>query len=225
MPTPPKFKTKCPLCQRECNTLVHGQKQVANLINASGIEHNYGIDHKILECCGCELVFYYRDAWSYDKIDAVVIGKQFHMISTIPDSNKAFERPMWGLFINGKDEVLYKILCEVYSAAEHGLFILASIGLRTAFDRTTEIIGINPNLRMFEKVNAVFEQGYVGKTERDQLDVITNAGNAAAHRGWTPQIDDLIPMLRTMERFIEKAVLQDTSIEEIGKRIPKRPGK
>ena len=78
---------------------------------------------------------------------------------------------------------------------------------------------------MEKVVKEVFEQGYVSETARVRLAVVTDAGNAAAHRGWMPDESDFESLLRTTEKFIHRVVLRDHRIEAIGALIPKRQKK
>jgi len=215
------FKAPCPVCGRQCNTFVHGEKLVEWNDDYEGANLFGGTLHKLLECCGCGIVFYYTETWFSEDWDYGAQGEMVlnHKIKTVP---AASIRPKWVDQISLKDSTLSNILQQVYTAVENDTLILAAIGLRTAFDRTTEIRGIEPGLPMCMKVQAVFKAGYVGDTERDQLNIVTDAGNAAAHRGWHPDRGDFKPLLNVMENFIQKALLRDKRIEEIGERIPKR---
>jgi Domain of unknown function (DUF4145) len=65
--------------------------------------------------------------------------------------------------------------------------VLAAIGLRTAFDRASELLGIDPNKTFAGKLSQLVVDGHIGSTEKASLDVLTDAGGAAAHRGWKTQ--------------------------------------
>ena len=58
----------------------------------------------------------------------------------------------------------------------------AAIGARTAFDRATEKLGIEPSLTFAEKLEKAKSDGLVGTNERNALEVMISAGSAAAHR-------------------------------------------
>lgn len=225
MPEKLLFKAPCPKCQGDCNAFVHGEKSTnwEDDSDPNNFMHG-GISHKLLECCGCSTVFYFTDSchseeWGFDNNGQAYL---IHSIKTFPARNL---RPNWLDSLVCKDYVLYRILCEVYKAVGNESYILATIGLRTAFDRAIEIIGIDPELRMSQKVDAVFKEGFVGETERAQLNIVTEAGNAAAHRGWSPNSDEFTPLLLAMERFIEKSVMRDKRIEELKERIPMKQKK
>ena len=82
------------------------------------------------------------------------------------------------------DGQLHGILSEMYTAYDNRSYILTAVGLRTALDRGTEVLGIDPAITFAEKLDALKDGGWIGDTERDILEVVTDAGNAAAHRGW-----------------------------------------
>ena len=222
------FKAPCPTCKVECNTLVHGEKKQEWADVFEERYHVYGeVEHKLLECCGCGTVFYYKDSWDSEGGNSDRDGnfKIHHDIETVPTQGKPSTKPEWVGMIYKKDKVLSNILDEVYTSYEHEALILASIGLRTAFDRVCDIIGIPAHLGMEQKVRAVFGNGFVSETEREQLRIVTDAGNAAAHRGWMPDSEAFESLLHVTEKFIHNVVLRDHNILDIGKQIPKRQKK
>ncbi|WP_238385832.1 hypothetical protein [Yersinia pestis] len=78
---------------------------------------------------------------------------------------------------------------------------------------------------MEQKVKDVFVKGYVSETERDQLRIVIEAGNAAAHRGWRPDKSAFESLLHVAEKFIQQVILRDLEIEKIGEKIPKKQKK
>ena len=54
--------------------------------------------------------------------------------------------------------------------------------MRTAFDRASELLGVNPAKTFAEKLTDLVSRGHIGSSEKDTLDTLTDAGSAAAHR-------------------------------------------
>lgn len=111
---------------------------------------------------------------------------------------------------------------ELYSALDNSLMVLAGIGVRTSFDRVTELVGIDANLSFARKLEALLSNGRIGVTEKDILATLIDAGSAAAHRGWSPSSDDLHTMMDVLEQFVHRTfVLRDES-ENLKLRVPGR---
>jgi hypothetical protein len=132
-------------------------------------------------------------------------------------------RPAWLGALHGVDPQLRVILNEMYLALDNQANILAAIGLRTALDRATEVLGINPATGFPAKLAALRAGGWIGDTEHDVLGVVTDAGNAAVHRGWSPSDEDLAKLVQVMEAFIHKAFVIGKGALEIKASIPARP--
>ncbi|HCR0386791.1 DUF4145 domain-containing protein [Enterobacter kobei] len=214
-----EYKAPCPSCHRECNTDVIGRKEQTWEQDFDGNSVYGEVDHLLLECCGCNTVFYLRKSWdtesyTHDKIDYKIVT------FPAPDSQKV--KPEWLRQVYLKDKRLYRILCEVYEAYERESFILASIGLRTAFECASEALDIETGLPMVKKVLLAFEKGFIGVAEREQIMILTDAGNAAAHRGWHPGEDEFKSLLKVLENFILRTVLNTDDLQYIAHAIPKK---
>src|SRR5258707_10670762 len=89
--------------------------------------------------------------------------------------------PKWIESIEFADQTLGHLLTEMYTALNNDLRVLAAIGARTAFDRSSELLGVDSNLTFDRKLNELVTIGKVGKDEREILNVLVDAGSAAAH--------------------------------------------
>ena len=219
----------CPRCdgERTCNIL----GAFEDVWDWADEEHsiNGQDDHKLAQCAGCKTVFYHKSSWNSENWQGgydPVTGKEiiFHprKIETYPAPEKKSQKPDWVWGIGQIDPQLYTILDEVYQAYEVGSFILASVGLRTALDRTTEILKIDPSLSLEKKVKALQEQGYIGETEANTLSVVTDAGSAAAHRGWSPDQKAFAILITTLEQFIYRVVVTGKAALSLTEGIPAR---
>lgn len=190
---------------------------------------DWGTEYRLLQCQGCDTVFFQSKSWnsedldySYDNDGKTVIACNY-TFDTYPESQE--HRPQWIEEVEGVDYQLYQILCEMYQAYYKESYILASIGLRTAFDRTSEVLKILPELPLEIKVKQLAEGGFIGETEKSQLLIVTEAGNAAAHRAWSPSKSEFKSLLTITEDFIRRSVLRDESIYKLAGRIPTRQKK
>jgi hypothetical protein len=223
------MKAHCPRCDGERVCLIHGSFDQPWSNDHEEYSINGQIDHRLLQCRGCEVVFYWQSSWDsedwdfrYNRVTGVEESFSNVRIETYPTPDKKTGRPDWSWSLHKQDAVLNTIMHEVYDAAEAKAYILASIGLRTALDRITEMLGINTDLTFAKKVEALFLGGWVGDTERQTLEVVADAGSAAAHRGWSPDKEAFAALLTTLEHFIQRAILTGKKALEVAPQVPQR---
>ena len=230
MNKPVIVKEHCPTCDGERICDVLGHKYVPwNWENKyKGYSMSGGVDHSLLQCKGCETVFYLNDSWNDEEIDHWVShdgtteSEVVRTKVTYPKPDTA-TKPIWIDAIGKKDDQLQNILEEMYIAYDNESYILTAVGLRTALDRGTEILGIDPAKSFVEKLKDLEAGGWIGSTERDILEVITDAGNAAAHRGWAPSSGEIAQLLYAMEMFLQRAFIVGKKALSIKSSIPPKP--
>ena len=223
-------KGHCPTCDGERTCEIHGSiykawdwedKQYGHSVNG-------GVDHSLLECQGWETVFYETSSWNSEDTDHYydAAGQEQYEhpreIQTYPKP-EAKTKPVWFDAMQKADPQLRNILSQMYVAHDNQAHILTAIGLRTALDRATEVIGIDPAKTFDEKLNELRNGGWIGQTERDILGVVTDAGNAAAHRGWEPDSQEVSELLSSLEVFLHRAFIVGQKALGIKKSIPAKP--
>lgn len=223
------FQAHCPRCNGDRTCYIHGEVESPWSWSDGRHEHWGQSDYKLAQCCGCKEVFFHQSSWDSEDWDIGynASGEEVTFnpktITTYPTPEKKSDKPDWVWKIAQIDPQLFSILNEMYQAYEHGSFILAAIGLRTAFDRTTEIFKIHPSLPLEEKVKRLREEGLIGETESQTLSVVIDAGSAAAHRAWSPAYPEFQTLLITLEQFIYRTVVSGKDVLSIAQRIPAKP--
>jgi len=222
---------QCPTCNGVRRCQLHGHAYVPWTWedDKHGFSVAGGVDHSLLQCMGCETVFYLHDSWhdeDYDYWTDFQGQERCERNRTkITYPKPVGQRPPWLEALDLKDADLKNILDQVYTAADADCLILASIGIRTAVDRATEILGIDPAKTFVEKLNGLASGGWIGRHEREVLDIVTDAGSAAAHRGWEPDDSEFSKLMMATEMFIQRAILFDNGALEVKESIPPRPGR
>lgn len=230
-PTETKFvKAHCPKCDGERNCTEHGtiNKQWDWEDRHHGFSMNGGVEHSLLECLGCETVFYQTVSWNSEDIDQYydAFGNAQMELSKEsatypkPETNT---KPIWFDAMQKKDPQLHNIINQMYVALDNDAHILTAIALRTALDRATEILGIDPAKTFDEKLDGLRDGGWIGQSERDILGVVTDAGNAAAHRGWEPDHKEVTQLVSSMEVFLHRAFIVGQGALGIKGNIPVKP--
>ena len=230
--TPKWIKAHCPTCDGERNCNVHG-----TLYKAWDWEDKYsgnfvsgGADYSLLECRGCEVVFHHVSSWNSEDMvhwhDDMGVEHYDNPkdIITYPRPD-AKTKPVWFDAMQKVDPPLHNILRQMYVAYDNDANILTAIALRTALDRGTEILGIDAAKTFDEKLDELRDDGWIGQTERDILGVVTDAGNAAAHRGWDPDSREVSDLLSSIEVFLHRAFIVGGKALTIKSRIPSKPAR
>lgn len=119
---------------------------------------------------------------------------------------------------------LASLLGELYTALDNNLYILAVIGIRTVFDCASQKLGTDPNQNFAEKLKELTAGNKIGGEEKEVLSVLTDAGSAAAHRGWEPTKDQIDHLMDALENFLERAFVIKHNIRRLKKVIPARSG-
>lgn len=224
------IKARCPTCNDERSCQRHGTVSKSWVWSDQGGRFSIdgGTEHSLLECRGCETVFYLLDSWNSENIDYFE-GPNGERYSEAERDRRTYPspssqaRPNWLEAVAKIDEQLHAILLETYTAHENQAYILTAVGLRTAFDRATQVIGIDPAIPFGSKLNELRIGGWIGATEQDILDVIVNAGSAAAHRGWSPGKEDSRKLITAVEAFLHRAFIVGQDALAVRASIPERP--
>jgi len=205
-------KAHCPTCQRQTNSDIRGKANQSESDDETEVSFNR--DWYILQCRGCEEIFIQTidtDSESYHAYYDHNGELQYALDETVGYWPKLPKRRMPNFVIDAalpNARGLESCLYELYSAIDSDLQILSGIGIRTCFDAASTCLGIDPALYFNEKLDALVTKGLIRSEERSLLDVVVDAGNAAAHRAWEPSPSDLGSMMDVLEHFLDKAFQQ-----------------
>lgn len=185
----------------------------------------WDVVHRILECKSCETAFYQREETNSEDMhqwydhEGMPHGEYIQHFSYFPPKPR-WPRPSWSDQIAKHDTSLENILTETYTAFEHELYILAAIGIRTALDRMSEMLDIDPSLSFGNKLKELVNLGRITEDEQKELNILIDAGNAAAHRGWEPNEGELRKLLQYLELFISKILIPTPSLASLKNNLP-----
>ena len=222
-------RAHCPSCGAHRNASVLGEHEETWENQEDGIA---GANrYRILQCAGCDKVFFQKEMESeYEMVPDPNPDPDYRQ-GYIPAVRYEYwpsavvgPRPAWVDDLSSTDWTLYQLLQETYQALNDGLRITAALGMRTAFDRASELLGVNPSLSFKEKLSTLETQGQIGKSENDDLAVLIDAGSAAAHRAWCPTIDQLKTMIAIIESFLHRSLIVSNAAKRLKTKVPpKKP--
>jgi hypothetical protein len=184
------IKAHCPQCGAGRKAHVRGKHEVIFPDDGDGTT---GSDTgMILECCGCEHVYFRRDRWfsEWEAIGEHPVTGELRMeggtVTTYWPSPVARARPKWLDKIEQADRDAGNLIQEMYTALDDDLRVVSAIAARTVFDRASELLVIDPALGFQEKLDRLRVHGKISIDEEGTLRVLVDAGSAAAHRVGDP---------------------------------------
>ncbi|WP_311276140.1 DUF4145 domain-containing protein [Methylobacterium sp. WCS2018Hpa-22] len=232
-PAMKKLEAHCARCSGIRSCIVEAEVKKSKEIE----DTVYYEDWQILKCEGCKYTFLLKSSYN-NWTSRPVTDWQGEVEWTFDKEQKYWppiskrKRPEW--LIKRKLDTednhrLYEALTETYTAIDSDLHMLAGIGIRTSFEITSTLIGIEA--RNFGQIlNELITKDLIKAADKDRLGALVNAGNASAHRGWTPDHKDLNILCEILEHFIHDAILGpmrraelDEHARAINARVPPKP--
>jgi hypothetical protein len=226
-PPPAKIiKAECPYCSGTRNAWVRGEhvaKSYSPDEGSSGSETG-----SLLQCCGCDGLFFKREIYfsEWEDIGPDPVTGQWKRSggtkTTYRPAQVSRAPPNWVEDLELSDRALGTILSETYTALNNDLRILAAIGARTAFDHSSEKLGVDASLPFNKKLDELLKLGKISSDERQTLEVLVEAGSAAAHHGWRPKPAEINTMMDLLEALLQRAFVLGDGIKTLKAAVPPR---
>lgn len=211
-------------CNR-CRGLTHSWVRAEHTANGSDGPISWSDTFEVLQCCGCDTLSVRREYWfsEWDEMDYDADGRMVMrpgIKETYYPAPTVRAKPAWSDQIS--DDVLRNVLDELYVALNAGLNVLASVGARTLLDRAGYLLIGDPKGGFEGKLSALESNGHISAQEKATLEAVADAGNASAHRGYTPTAARLGHIVDIIENFLHRAFVLSGAADEIRKTTPAR---
>lgn len=120
-------------------------------------------------------------------------------------------------------EAVRALLTETSQAKASGWNRLAAMGIRTLFDLvSTE--ALSADVRGFQKrLDEMLEEEHIASVQKQNLDALVNAGNAAAHRGFNPSSELIDTMWGIVLNTLESIYVLKPRAQKLKEQTPERP--
>jgi hypothetical protein len=116
---------------------------------------------------------------------------------------------------------LAQLLYEVHVAIDHRLYTLTSMGLRALID-TVILDKVGDAGTFKDKLKALQSAGFIAAHQLETLGAAIDAGNASAHRGFTPEEQDITTVQEIVEHLLQSVYVHPEKARELAQRTPKR---
>lgn len=218
-------KAPCPECAKETRVDTLFMKLERWDLEGPGISGV--VEHYVFQCRGCEEVFFSKSSGNseeyYDYYDQYT-GEQrreYEYEKSFWPTIAQTQVPDWAQGDLAKeDKILFDLLNSIYTAMNSNLGVLAAIGMRTAFDRVSEVLKVQTTLSFEDKLEELRKKGHISGAQKGVLTVLIDAGSAAAHRGWKPKDSQLSTMKEILEALIRDHFILKSDVAELKANIP-----
>ncbi len=203
-------KAPCNTCGHHTSHTIIATRTIEESPNdypgASGFWTNI---YTMLECCGCQVV-----SLRYDRKDEEENQtKTFYYPPRV-----ARHLPSWGHRIPTH---LFGLVTEIYVALAAQSVRLAMMGARSLIDMmVVEKIGDMGPFRA--KLQALQDRGFIGQSQREQLESAFDAGSAAVHRGYIPSVRVVNQVMDIVEHLLQSVYVLSDAAREVKRETPRR---
>lgn len=155
--------------------------------------------HQILLCLTCSTGTYRKRVWFSEWQDPNPdsdTGPAYEDTYYPPRLTKLL--PDWHPRL---PEKLQEVLRETYTALQHDLRYISTVGCRTAMDMAiVEKVG---DLGAFKnKLEGLLDQKQITNDQKELILAIMDSGDAAAHRGFQPKLEEVRTLINILERLL-----------------------
>jgi hypothetical protein len=234
------LRAHCPNCDADRNAEVRAED-----INEQTDEPYGGFfisTYSILRCLGCDRRYIQLEEFCSEDCDwdedphtgeiSTTLNKRVTYWPSVPTPRTMRRRPDWLRFdpLEQKFSVRFEsdypelatLLGELYAALDNNFQILSAIGIRTVLDCASQLLGCHPNQSFPEKLKELTAGNKISGEEKEMLSTLTDAGSAAAHRGWKPTQAVINSLMDMLEHFLHRTFVLKHELRRVKKNIPLR---
>jgi hypothetical protein len=110
---------------------------------------------------------------------------------------------------------------ELYATLDIGAYGHATMGMRTVIDRVA-IQYVGDAGTFGQKLDALMARRLISSVDRERLEVVIEAGNAATHRGHVPAAQAVHQLMDCVEHLLQGLYAFQEPLRAIKRAIPKR---
>jgi hypothetical protein len=200
--------------------------------------------HKLLSCCGCGTVCMIHkwfgthdddilkeiETLSDDELENYERNPRGTFVKMYP-SPVSRKEPDWlewlwlnpdgGRLVDDDLSNLVDLLREIYAAVDGGQYRLAAMGIRALLEQVM-IMKIGDIGGFDKKLNTFQEDGYISKIQRDAMRTTLDVGDAATHRAFLPDREQLNTCLDIVEGVMSVIYSHRKEAKRISAAVPPR---
>ena len=161
----------------------------------------------VVECCGCRTLTFLREQWFSEDTVETDHGPEPIVHRTIYPPAPARKQPEWSndpfilLAVPNNDTWVFNLHQQVYAAIGLRSLHLSAMGIRAIVDHI--VTWKAGDVGAFsDKLERMRDLGLISAAEVNVIFSAFDAGSAAVHRGYGPELQDVYTMLDIAETLI-----------------------
>lgn len=175
-----------------------------------------------VKCRGCGDQAIRQEQWYFDGVPDP--GNENTLVGVTYKPPRLWRRaPGWLASLDEIDPDLKGLLDEVYSATNDHQVRLLSMGVRSVLDHVMNRI-LEQDVGTFRnKLTQMVARGHLTEKQRDNLEIVIDAGSASTHRGFKPPRQLVEEMVIVMEGIVREHYITGPMLNTARMLIPPRP--
>jgi hypothetical protein len=176
--------------------------------------------YRLLKCAGCGAV----------SLEVNSLGDESGLVKNEYYPSPVSRRvPMWSAFLqlgiignSAEDGAIGELLTEIYAAVRGGQLRLAVMGIRALLEQVM-ILKVGDEGSFTKNLKLFHERDHISEAQRNQMEIILDAGHAATHRLYRPKEEDLNIALDIAEGILAAIYAHTDAAAQLAQRVPPRP--
>lgn len=194
---------------------LHDHRQIHDFM-LERCEPHFRLTYQIIQCRGCDETGFRKHTWCDEWLPDYDVQQYPPPVSR--------PRPRWMEKLGESDEAVAELLEEIFSALQADNRRLATMGARCVLDcLISKKVGEGRSFR--EGLELLVQNHNMTPEERTVLEAGLDAGHAAAHRNYRPNVEDLGRVMNIVEHLTERFLVLPGEAEELNKTTPPKPSR
>ena len=177
--------------------------------------------YTLIQCKGCDSVQFIHKSYFSEDYDQET-GKPEITIKKYPPQTIRKE-PRWlnDLIRSKIEPSIEGFIYEIYIALQNDSPRLAVLGIRALLEMVM-VDKVGDQGSFGKNTTEFLNQGFISKKQKEVLDKILEIGHATMHRGYSPNIRELLRLVDITESIIETIYINEEKAKIISKDLPQR---
>jgi len=194
----------CPYCRQDRNVTEIAQDSYSD---HSDPHYSYSNIAHLYKCLTCRDYFMKAGHSNEHDVEHETLPDgsweahyPYHYKSFPPEAKRQY--PKWERRLYTAHNPIHQALKDIYTSLDAGLMQFSAMGIRSLFEKVAHHTGVAKEKNFAQILTELEDEKLISDSDKTALEVLVEGGHAAMHRGWSPDVADIIVLLDIFEDFI-----------------------